>query len=254
MVVSGRYQWVLALAAIGATFFAGYNFSRWSALNVGAVISGNGKAVDGDSVLVGAGKSVVDVRLYGIDAPEHDQDCKTLSGETWKCGRAATAELAKKVDDRPLRCEVVELERTGVRRPIAKCFDGERSIGDEMMRMGLAWAFRRYLESRPEELAHFTALEAAAKSNSLGIWRGDSQEPWEFRAQRWERYKTRAPRGCPIIGNKHGKQGKKIYHTPWSPQFASMFARLISKPDASKEWLCDETDAVSKGYKRAYAR
>jgi endonuclease YncB( thermonuclease family) len=223
----------------------------------GAIVSGTGKAVDGDSVLVGAGKSVVDIRLYGIDAPEHDQKCETASGGPWDCGREAILELAKLVDGRQLSCKVMELEKFGARRPIAKCFDGPNSAADEMLRKGMAWAFRRYLEPDPAELKHFVALEEESEAKKIGVWQGKAQKPWDYRTERWNRYAA-LTKGCPIIGNKLGRNGKKIYHTPWSPQYRGMFERLklrkLRKTDKSKEWLCTETDAVSKGYKRAHSR
>jgi endonuclease YncB( thermonuclease family) len=220
-----------------------------------AVVSGTGRAIDGDSVLVGAGKSVVDIRLYGIDAPEHDQKCQTTSGAAWECGREAVAELAKLVDGRQLSCKVMELEKIGARRPIAKCFDGSNSVADDMLRKGMAWAFRRYLKD-DSELKHFVELEAEAKAKRTGIWQAEDQEPaWDFRQKRWDRYKALAPGECPIIGNKLGRNGKKIYHTPWSPNYRGMFERFkLGKTGKSKEWLCDETEAVLKGYRSARSR
>jgi endonuclease YncB( thermonuclease family) len=52
----------------------------------GAIITGKGTAKDGDSVLVGAGKSTIDVRLHGIDAPEREQECKDEHGKSWAWG------------------------------------------------------------------------------------------------------------------------------------------------------------------------
>ena len=104
---------LVGLAAVTAAFAGGYSLPGRSVLNDAAVITGNGKAIDGDSVLVGSGKSVVDVRLYGLDAPEHDQTCKKKSGEDWPCGQEAMSELAKLVDGQAMRCEVIELEKTG---------------------------------------------------------------------------------------------------------------------------------------------
>ena len=243
-------------------FAAGHGNLARSQADGGAIVSGTGRAVDGDSVLVGAGKSVVDIRLYGIDAPEHDQKCEAASGHAWECGREAVIELSKLVDGRQPSCKVMELEKIGARRPIAKCFDGPNSVADEMLRKGMAWAFRRYLDRIPAESKHFVELEDEAKAKGIGVWQGKDQgkhqdPPWDFRTKRWDRYAA-LTKGCPIIGNKLGRNGKKIYHTPWSPQYRGMFERLklrkLRKRDKSKEWLCTETDAVSKGYKRAHSR
>lgn len=49
------------------------------------------KVVDGDTLHI-KGKSF---RLFGIDAPEHDQTCYKADGKTWPCGRAARTALWK---------------------------------------------------------------------------------------------------------------------------------------------------------------
>jgi len=60
---------LLLVAFLGA----GLLISRGQAENVrAAVITGHAKAKDGDSVLIGLGRDMVDVRLHGIDAPELD--------------------------------------------------------------------------------------------------------------------------------------------------------------------------------------
>ena len=124
------------------------------------------------------------------------------------------------------------------------------NINDEMIRKGMAWAFERYLDD-PKQRAHFVTLQEEAKSRGLGVWQGQAQPPWEYRKDRWKRYAERSPRkGCPIIGNKKSN----LYHTPWSPNYPGMFAKLVVKPNAGKEWLRDEAEAVLKGYKRAHAR
>lgn len=252
MLGSVRVASMFSIALIGA-FAAGYSFPNWKSPEEGAIVTGLGKAIDGDSILVGKGKAAVDVRLYGIDAPEHDQECMTSSGENWACGARAAEELSKLVDGRQVRCEVITLEKSGAHRPIALCFENRVNVSEEMMRNGLGWAFERYLQDRPNMLARFRLLQEEAKKQSIGVWDGIAQAPWEYRANRWERYRVKSPNGCPIIGNINAK-GEKIYHTPWSSHYVRMFDRLIASGDPNKEWLCDEREAVLKGYRPAHAR
>src|SRR5262245_40429096 len=61
----------------------------------GAIITGKARAKDGDSVLIGIGKGTIEVRLYGIDAPEEGQECKDRTGKPWPCGAAARKALAE---------------------------------------------------------------------------------------------------------------------------------------------------------------
>ena len=102
----------------------------------GTIITGRTKAKDGDSVLIGFGRGTIDARLHGIDAPEFDQECKDQDGKTWRCGTDTAKALAGLVDGRQLRCEVTDLEKSGARRPIVRCFDGVINISAEMIRRG----------------------------------------------------------------------------------------------------------------------
>jgi endonuclease YncB( thermonuclease family) len=198
-------------------------------------------------VLVGAGKGTIDVRLHGIDAPERDQDCKDGQGKPWACGADATAALASLVNGRQVRCEVTDLEKTGARRPIARCFDGEVNLSAEMIRRGMAWAFDTYLQAF-DDFAVLKKLEAEAKTREIGIWKGEAEPPWKFRERRWQRYTARAPNGCPIIGNEKSL----IYFTPWSRGYTRMFESLIGEPNLKgKRWFCSDTDAVAAGFRPA---
>src|SRR5215831_3938402 len=58
-------------------------------------ISGDAHVVDGDTLVVGSTK----VRLFGIDAPEHDQTCQK-AGSAWRCGEAARDLLAELIAGR----------------------------------------------------------------------------------------------------------------------------------------------------------
>jgi endonuclease YncB( thermonuclease family) len=211
----------------------------------GAIITGRTKAKDGDSVLIGFGRGTIDARLHGIDAPEFDQECKDQDGKAWRCGTDAAKALAGLVDGRQLRCEVTDLEKSGARRPIVRCFDGVINISAEMIRQGMAWAFDRYLETFDDHQA-LKQLEAEARERGVGIWRGEAEPAWKFRERRWERYASRAPNGCPIIGNEKSR----IYYTPWSQGYSRMFEELLANPQAKgKRWFCTDADAVAAGFR-----
>ncbi len=188
------------------------------------------------------------MRLYGIDAPERDQTCQDSKGVQWKCGIEARKALAALVDGKPARCEVVTLEPSGSRRPIALCTIGDVSVNDAQVRDGWALAFERYLKTDPKVLDHFKGLESQAKAASAGMWRGAFQPPWEFRADRWARAEAKAPNRCPVLVNT--KSG--TYRSPWSrgyDRFAS--AMLDGKAGPHWQWLCSTDDAAAKGYQPA---
>ena len=242
---TARERWRIFGALAMANALCGPLVSPANAQNSdGATLSGRARARDGDSVLIGQGKGTVDARLHGIDAPEWDQQCKDKQGEPWPCGQFAKTALAGLVDGRDLRCQVTDVEKWGGRRPIVRCFKGSINISVEMLQRGMAWAFDRYLE-KFEDHSALKEVESQAKSNGLGIWRGEAEPPWQFRERRWERYAARAPNGCPIIGNPKSR----IYHTPWSRQYSPMFEIAIGSPAAmGKRWFCDEGEAFTAGF------
>lgn len=212
----------------------------------GAIITGRGHAKDGDSIWIGIDKARVDVRLYGIDAPEHDQECADSSGGKWRCGVEASKALGKLVNGNDVHCDVIRLEPTGARRPIAKCYVGTLNLNDEMIRLGLAWAFVEYLRDAPADLDHYSLLEAQAKAEGINVWQAPTKTPRQFRAERWDRYAARSPqKGCPVIAYVRSKK----YYTPWSRNYARMFEALIAKPDDLKRvWFCTTDEAAAQGY------
>jgi len=189
-------------------------------------------------VLIGFGRGTIDARPHGIDAPEFDQECKDQDGKAWRCGTDAAKALAGLVDGRQLRCEVTDLEKSGARRPIVRCFDGVINISAEMILQG--W--------RGHSTGTLKSLTTTKPSSSLkprpasgaSAFGGVRQSP-KFRERRWERYASRAPNGCPIIGNEKSR----IYYTPWSQGYSRMFE---ANPEAKgKRWFCTDADAVGCG-------
>ena len=89
-----------------------------------ADLSGHARVIDGDTLEVGSAR----VRLYGIDAPESAQRCRS-GGRTWSCGREAARALARRIGSRPIECKERDRDRYG--RMVAVCSD--RGRGRERM-------------------------------------------------------------------------------------------------------------------------
>ena len=212
----------------------------------GAIISGRATAKDGDSIWFESSRSRFEVRLHGIDAPELDQECKDKEGAPWTCGADAKKALASLVNGRQLRCEVTDQDnRSG--RLVVRCFDGSVNISAEMLQLGLAWAFDKYLKVHDDYQA-LKNIEADAKAHGVGIWKGEAEPPWKFREQRLERYAVLKGDNCLIIGNEKSH----IYFTPRSRGYDKMFKAFIANPDLKgKHWFCNETDVVAKEYRPA---
>jgi endonuclease YncB( thermonuclease family) len=197
-----------------------------------AVIVGQGRVVDGDTLDVGQTR----VRLEGIDAPEMVQTCQTAVGEVWSCGTAAAALLRSLAQQKDLACDRTGIDKYG--RALATCFEGETNINEAMVRAGLAWAFVKYS-------TEYVTVEADARARKVGVWQGTAEAPWDFRHGEWKTAETAAPKGCAIKGNisSHGH----IYHMPWSP----WYDRVSIDESRGERWFCSEAEARAAGWRPA---
>ncbi len=133
----------LALAALAA--------AGWFARRETADITGSAQVIDGDSLVVAG----VEIRLYGIDAPEYRQTC-FRRGRPWACGVDAT---------RTLRALIAS-------RPVAACAVDGRDLGAAMVAGGHAVAYGAYEQE-----------ERAARNAGRGIWSSRFEPPAAWRAK-----------------------------------------------------------------------
>ena len=113
----------------------------------------------------------VRVRLYGIDAPEKDQECAL----------AARKKLGKLIYDKEIRVEVLDVDKYG--RYVGKVYAGARYVNRYLLKEGLAWHYKHY--AADDEL--LAEAEARAKAAGWGIWATES--PWRPRIFRSEQRK-----------------------------------------------------------------
>ena len=233
----GRFCFIMALLASPA-----------AAMAPKSVVHGIGQAKDGDSLMVGD----VEVRLYGIDAPEMGQSCKR-NAESWDCGAAAADALARLVSGRSVMCWSQGLDDYG--RTLAKCNADRVDVNEALVARGHAVAFRKYS-------ADYVTAEERAKAAKLGLWSGEFQRPDEFRrgpaSTRGSRvapskkrisasasdWAGRAAANCNIKGNRN-RRGEWIYHVPGMPYYDQ------TRPE---EIFCTESEARQAGYRRAIVR
>ncbi|MEJ8473889.1 thermonuclease family protein [Roseibium algae] len=188
------------------------------------------RIIDGDTIQLGRDK----IRLDGIDAPELAQSCKKSAGKTWSCGKASKAYLERLASAGPVTCHGDELDVYS--RRIATCHVRGRNLNAEMVRSGQALAFRRYS-------AAYVLEEDAAHLEGTGLWAGEFEAPWDYRAQKWQVAAQTGPENCPIKGNISGRG--KIYHTPWSRHYS----RTRINKAAGERWFCSEADAIAAGWR-----
>ena len=204
----------------------------------GGAAAEEARVTDGDTLRLGA----VQVRLFGVDAPELRQRCPAAGGGEWACGAAAAARLAELVAAGPVRCEPQDTDRYG--RLVSVCTAAGADLAAALVAEGLARAYLRYSDA-------YAADEAAARAAGRGLWQGAAAAPWDYRAEADAGFVPAAggaPDGCMIKGNV-GKGGARIYHRPGEPAYGR--TRIDSR--RGEAWFCDEASARAAGFRPARA-
>ena len=194
---------------------------------------GFAQVIDGDTLEV-SGKRV---RIYGIDAPEGRQTCRKNQLE-WLCGQEAGKALRELIEGARVTCETMDRDRYG--RIVGRCIASDIDIGEQMVRNGLALAYRRYSTA-------YVQAEASAKASRVGIWAGEFVAPWEWR--RGTRLKAEAVNDneeCLIKGNI-GRSGDRIYHIPGG----QYYSRTKIDPTKGERYFCSEGDAQTAGWRKS---
>ena len=130
-------------------------------------LTGRAYAIDGDTLVI-SGRHI---RLFGVDAFEHDQTCGRFN-----CGQAATRVLRARLQGQVVSCAQQDVDPYG--RMVAICRVGGEDLGQVMARAGLAVAYRHYsLRYLPDE--------QWAKAHRQGAWAYGFDSP-----QYWRRTHT----------------------------------------------------------------
>ncbi|KIE04716.1 hypothetical protein NF27_GG00120 [Candidatus Jidaibacter acanthamoeba] len=148
---------------VGLTFIGMIGYLFQGSLYGEAIIT------DGDTIIIGSQR----IRLYGIDAVEKSQKCKTKEGREWQCGIEAKNYLDKLIDQNKVFCFRKSKDR--YRREVSICYNHKfQNINAEMVRNGYAVAYTKYSKLYINEEQH-------AKQEKLGIWAGAFARPEAYR-------------------------------------------------------------------------
>jgi len=210
-------------------------------------IQGRAAVIDGDTIEI-AGQRV---RFNGIDAPESSQYCQDAKGVEYACGRTAAKALDQFLaKSRPVKCVFVAWDQYG--RFVGNCTRADgKSIAGWLVESGHALDWPRY--SGLEYAGH----QAAAKNAKRGIWQGQFQKPWDWRANHTDDIAPTAvapspsftllgSSSCDIKGNISA-EGERIYHAP-----GQKFYRQTKISEGKGErWFCSEAEARQAGWRKS---
>ena len=127
------------------------------------------RVIDGDTLsLLDASRVEHRLRLASIDAPEKAQ----------AFGARAKQALSDKCFGKEARATITDHDRYG--REVARVSCEGTDAAEAMVRMGMAWVFRRYAQSS----SPLYTVENEAHEARRGLWSAPSPvPPWEWRHQ-----------------------------------------------------------------------
>lgn len=120
---------------------------------------------DGDTLTVLDDRRQVKIRLANIDAPEKAQPFGQRSKES----------LSDLCYQKDANYQVQDIDRYGRTVAVVTCAGVEANRAQ--IERGMAWVYPKYNKDRS-----LPAVEAAARTASIGLWRDPSPiPPWDFR-------------------------------------------------------------------------
>lgn len=196
------------------------------------------RVIDGDTFDVGTTR----VRLYGIDAVETNQTCRTEQGVEWACGQWVNETVRASVQGETATCTALGTDRYG--RVLATCSVAGSDLGATLVSEGLAMAYRKYSSD-------YIALEEISAAKERGLWAMDVQSPQAFRITQAASKSTKpasAPNNgkCVIKGNISSK-GEHIYHVPGQ----DYYEKTKISPSKGERWFCSEDEARKAGWRKS---
>jgi len=214
---------------------------------------GRASVIDGDTIEIHGER----VRFNGIDAPESTQLCSDSDGQQYRCGAKSAEALAGWLAaSSPTSCQFVERDQYG--RFVGNCTRADgASVQRWLVRNGHAMDWPRYSNGV------FAKEQSTAKAEKTGIWQGQFELPWEWRAaQRGQSdgssivalmpsatspaASSEQSSSCNIKGNI-SRKGERIYHVPGQKYYAQTRISI----GKGEQWFCSEQEAKAAGWRRS---
>ena len=185
---------------------------------------------DGDTIEILYQNQALRIRLYGVDAPEKDQDF----------GQKAKMFTSQLAFSKIVKADIKNKDMYG--RSVAEVFlPNGKSLNKELVKNGFAWHYKEY--SKDEDLAN---LEIEAQNKKAGLWSSKNpQAPWEFRKEKKSGIKTPNRPEMKINKLKGGmfvaSSNSKKYH-----RSSCKFSKEI--PAQNKIYFNSSNEAKKQGY------
>lgn len=132
---------------------------------------GSGMAVEGDVLSVNGAI----VRLWGVDAPDVGQTCKTRRSKEYDCFTFSKNALNNIVREKQIICYIKGQDRNG--QKIGICAVNGYDVAALMVRAG--WAL-----SYDGLSTQYASLMGNAQAKERGLWGGRVEPPWQWRTRK----------------------------------------------------------------------
>lgn len=120
----------------------------------------------------------IEVRMYGIDAPEKHQLCERSNGTCYACGRRSQRYLSGLLAHEEALYWFTGQSTYG--RPVATIMADGKDVNLAMVRQGHAIVYEGFIEDDDMKQTYLDAQEEA-KDNKRGIWQGRFIRPSDWR-------------------------------------------------------------------------
>lgn len=207
-------------------------FSQAAGPVAAADLTGSVHVIDGDTFDVGR----VRIRLFGIDAVEHDQTCQSRQGQRLACGRWVIEQVRALYEGRQAVCADTGARSYG--RVVASCRIAGEDVGRRLVSDGLAFAYLEYSD-------RYLPEQRQAERADRGLWQTAWQPPAEFRHRPQATAPVQAASGCVIKGNI--SSSGRIYHVPGGRDYDA----TVITPSRGERWFCSEAEARAAGWRAA---
>ncbi|RUV67667.1 DUF4236 domain-containing protein [Mesorhizobium sp.] len=205
-------------------------------------ISGRATIIDGDTIDIAGTR----VRFNSIDAPESAQLCRNSKGKNYRCGQSSAKALdAWLAKSRPVTCTFIDWDRYG--RFVGDCYRSDgTAVAGWLVTAGHAMDWPQHSGGA------YAGHQDEARLARRGIWQGEFQPPWEWRAaQQAPKPETTNPvrllsGSCDIKGNISNK-GVRIYHLPGQ----RFYDETVISPAKGERMFCSEDEARADGWRRS---
>ncbi len=138
------------------------------------------KIIDGDSLVIVTNNRKIEVRLYGVDAPEWDQPFS----------KKAKAWVRQRIYGRRVLVQPEYFD--SYKRMVAIVQYDDQTLNGELVQAGLAWVYPRYC--RKKICTSWKGLEQSAKRQKIGMWSSTPPvPPWQWKRMKREKTLTNTP-------------------------------------------------------------